>query len=285
QVRIQHDPQHAGDLLLAARVDHGVDDAGEVTVAGAEQVRQGPAEGVQHPELVVIAQVLGPDHVGQRLPLPGPEAGGGHLVVSQLRFDRVRLRGQVQADLLLRQRGEGRLVAPVEGDVVQAPAPPLVALDLARARRCTHAVSSSSGLDCWPPRISSWCWSYRPSTRSRIRAVNSTADSPSDAITGSPNTTASGGRPRFGQPPPMGIASWAPMMAAGITGTPTPIASAAAPGLNSPSVPVIWRPPSGNTRIGTPECSRRREVPECLREPPRSIGKALNSQRTNQRRY
>src|SRR5699024_1401375 len=48
--------------------------------------------------------------------------------------------------------------------------------------------------------------------------------------------------------------------------------------------PSVWRPPSGNTRIGTPERSRRREVPECLREPSRSTGKALNSERTSQRR-
>src|SRR5699024_538216 len=128
-----------------------------------------------------------------------------NLVLGEIGGQRIGHGRQIQTDLLLHERSEAGLVAPVEGDVVQTPAPPLVPLHLGRAQRCTHSASSSSR----PPgaRISSYCLSYWIFTRSRMRAEKSTADSPSSAIIGSPNTTPTAGRPGVGQLRPLGIAS------------------------------------------------------------------------------
>ena len=151
-VVLEHEAQHARDLVLARRVDDRVDQALEVSVAGAEQVRQGAAEGVDDAVLVVVEQVVLADDLDERGAARRAEARGGHVVVGEHRLDRL-LRVEVDADLVLRERGEGGLVVVAEGDVVQAPPPPLVPPDLACAQPIAHASSSSPRTA--PPRTSS----------------------------------------------------------------------------------------------------------------------------------
>jgi NAD(P)-dependent dehydrogenase (short-subunit alcohol dehydrogenase family) len=71
------------------------------------------------------------------------------------------------------------------------------------------------------------CAACRSNTVRCSLAENSTAVSSGPANSGSPNTTAIGGRPGTGQLRPGGIASAAPMMATGTHGTPMVIDSTA----------------------------------------------------------
>ena len=150
QVLLQDDPEHRGDLVLAAGVDHRIHQALEVALTHPEQVRQGASEGVDHAELVVVAQVLLADHVHQCGAGVLTQARRGDRVLGQIRGDRVGHGVQIQTDDLAGQRGEPGLVAPVEGDVLQAPAPPPVPLHVLGvqpvlgAQRCVHAGPSPS---------------------------------------------------------------------------------------------------------------------------------------------
>src|SRR5690606_41791598 len=93
---------------------------------------------------------------------------GGALVSGEHGRDRL-VRVEVDAHLVLRELRERRLVVVAEGDVVQAPPPPHVTLDLAGAQPITHAFPSSSRTAL--PRTSSWCSSYRAATLSWIREI------------------------------------------------------------------------------------------------------------------
>jgi hypothetical protein len=114
-----------------------------------------------------------------------------------------------------------------------------------------------------------------------VQALHLAADavgvSPAWANTGSPKTTATGGRPAFGHFDPRGCAAWAPMMATGSTGTSDWLASAAAPTLNWPILPVRLRVPSGKMMSGTPRASRPRASDAGRLMPARWIGKALKN--------
>ena len=116
------------DVVLAARVDDRVGDAREVGGAQPEEVAQALAVRVHDPVEVVVGDVRRADRVGQAAADLVADARGGDVEL----LDRLRRLGRlrdVDPDGAADEGGEGGLVLPVEGDALDAPAPPLHVLD------------------------------------------------------------------------------------------------------------------------------------------------------------
>ena len=150
--------RHAGvddgaDLVLAGRVDDRVHDPAQVPAAQPHQVPHPLAVRVHDAVHVVVevealtddgAQLGGQRRIHQR---------GRHLEILELR--RAARLGDVQPDHLLDEGREVRLARRVEGDALDAPAPPLLVLDTCHRRSFrwgVAAIAVPSSIFLWSAR-------------------------------------------------------------------------------------------------------------------------------------